>query len=181
MKETKENMRGITLIALVVTIIILLILSGITINMLLGENGIIRTAQEAKNTWEGSISNEQESIQNLVNELNEIMNEDGGTEKKSVKRKHTPPSRGNCHSENPGGRPSGQSGTGSAGKAESAWKSIRPRRRKGGLGDGRDGRKMAGRTGRGVAGKGAGGDKVRPWEGRTSPVCDDGVRSSRAG
>ena len=84
MKETKENMRGITLIALVVTIIILLILSGITINMLLGENGIIRTAQEAKNTWEGSISNEQESIQNLVNELNEIMNEDGGTEKKST-------------------------------------------------------------------------------------------------
>jgi len=84
MKETKENMRGITLIALVVTIIILLILSGITINMLLGENGIIRTAQEAKNTWEGSISNEQKSIQNLVNELNEIMNEDGGTEKKST-------------------------------------------------------------------------------------------------
>ena len=43
--------KGITLIALVVTIIILLILSGITINMLIGEGGIIKTAQEAKNTW----------------------------------------------------------------------------------------------------------------------------------
>ena len=68
---------GITLIALVVTIVILLILSGVTINMLLGEDGIIRTAQEAKNTWEGAIANEQEEIQNLVNELNSIMN--GGT------------------------------------------------------------------------------------------------------
>ena len=61
---------GITLIALVVTIVILLILSGVTINMLLGEDGIIRTAQEPKNTWEGAIANEQEEIQNLVNELN---------------------------------------------------------------------------------------------------------------
>ena len=42
--------------------------------MLLGENGIIRTAQEAKNTWEGAVSNEQQEIQNLVNELNNIMN-----------------------------------------------------------------------------------------------------------
>ena len=42
--------------------------------MLLGENGIIRTAQEAKNTWEGAVANEQQEIQNLVNELNSIMN-----------------------------------------------------------------------------------------------------------
>ena len=75
----KKREKGITLIALVVTIVILLILSGVTINMLLGEDGIIRTAQEAKNTWEGAIANEQEEIQNLVNELNSIMNDNGGT------------------------------------------------------------------------------------------------------
>ena len=75
----KKKEKGITLIALVVTIVILLILSGVTINMLLGEDGIIRTAQEAKNTWEGAVENEQESIQNLVNELNSIMNNNGGT------------------------------------------------------------------------------------------------------
>ena len=45
--------------------------------MLLGEDGIIRTAQEAKNTWEGAVENEQESIQNLANELNSIMNGGG--------------------------------------------------------------------------------------------------------
>ena len=74
-----KNEKGITLIALVVTIVILLILSGVTINMLLGEDGIIRTAQEAKNTWDGAIANEQQEIQNLVNELNSIMNNETGT------------------------------------------------------------------------------------------------------
>ena len=79
-KSKVENLQrnvknqGITLIALVATIVILLILSGVTINMLLGENGIIRTAQEAKNTWEEATANEEGGIQNLVNELNNIMN-----------------------------------------------------------------------------------------------------------
>ena len=70
-KVKNTNEKGITLIALVVTIIIILILAGITINMLLGENGIIRTAQEAKNTWENAIAKEQEELNNLMNELNE--------------------------------------------------------------------------------------------------------------
>ena len=71
MKRTQEKWKkekGITLIALVITIVVLLILSGITINMLLGENGIIRTAQEAKNTWESAVENEQEDLENLMNE-----------------------------------------------------------------------------------------------------------------
>lgn len=40
--------RGITLIALVITIIVLLILAGITISMLTGENGILNKASKAK-------------------------------------------------------------------------------------------------------------------------------------
>ena len=44
-KILKEN-KGITLVALVVTIVVLLILSTITINMTIGENGIITKAQE---------------------------------------------------------------------------------------------------------------------------------------
>ena len=43
-----SNKQGITLIALVVTIILLLILSGITIGTLIGNGGIIEKAQEAK-------------------------------------------------------------------------------------------------------------------------------------
>ncbi|MBO5412929.1 MAG: hypothetical protein J6A29_01250 [Clostridia bacterium] len=43
----KASTAGITLVALVVTIIVLIILAGVSINMILGENGIITKAQEA--------------------------------------------------------------------------------------------------------------------------------------
>ena len=46
-KKTRET-KGITLIALVVTIIVLLLLAGISISMLTGENGILTRAKEAK-------------------------------------------------------------------------------------------------------------------------------------
>ena len=44
--------KGITIIALVITIVILLILAGITINSLTGEKGTIKEAHEAKNSTE---------------------------------------------------------------------------------------------------------------------------------
>ncbi len=44
--------KGITLIALIITIIILLILAGVTINLILGENGLFRTAQKAGEDYE---------------------------------------------------------------------------------------------------------------------------------
>ena len=47
MKRLKNN-RGITLLALIVTIIVLLILAGITIGMITGDNGIITKTEEAK-------------------------------------------------------------------------------------------------------------------------------------
>ncbi len=47
-REKVRKTSGITLIALVVTIVVLLILAGITINMVLGDNGIFRTADEAE-------------------------------------------------------------------------------------------------------------------------------------
>ena len=43
----KNNQKGITLIALVVTIIVLLILAGVSIAMLTGQNGILNRASEA--------------------------------------------------------------------------------------------------------------------------------------
>ena len=45
-----KNQKGITLIALVITIIVLLILAGITIAMLTGENGLLTKANDAKIT-----------------------------------------------------------------------------------------------------------------------------------
>ncbi len=52
--------KGITLIALVVTIIVLLVLSGISISMLTGENSILKKTGETKQTNE--IENEKEKI-----------------------------------------------------------------------------------------------------------------------
>ena len=44
--KTKE-MKGITLVALVITIVVLLILAGVSINTVLGDDGIIKKAKEA--------------------------------------------------------------------------------------------------------------------------------------
>ena len=60
MVKTKET-KGITLIALVVTIIILMILAGITVSSLTSENGVINKAGLAKKLTE--TSNEQEAIE----------------------------------------------------------------------------------------------------------------------
>ena len=58
MREKKEQ-KGITLIALVITIIVLLILAGVSIAMLTGTNGILTQAQKAKMTTELSSYKEQ--------------------------------------------------------------------------------------------------------------------------
>ena len=51
---TSYNSKGITLVALVVTIIVLLILAGVTITSLLGDDGIISKAQNAANATKKS-------------------------------------------------------------------------------------------------------------------------------
>ena len=61
MKQFKEN-KGITLIALVVTVIVLIILAGVSINMLVGENGIINMAQRAKNETEQAKKEEEQAL-----------------------------------------------------------------------------------------------------------------------
>ena len=60
--QIKNNNLGITLIALVVTIIVLLILSGITIGILNGDNNIIKNATEAKELEERNNLEEQIDI-----------------------------------------------------------------------------------------------------------------------
>ena len=55
----KKNVHGITLIALVITIIVLLILAGVSIAMLTGQNGILTQAQNAKTTTENKSAEEK--------------------------------------------------------------------------------------------------------------------------
>lgn len=58
MKQIIEN-KGITLIALVITIIVLLILAGVSIATLTGENGVLTKAETAKNQTEKKSLEEQ--------------------------------------------------------------------------------------------------------------------------
>ena len=51
MQEISKN-RGITLIALIVTIIVLLILASVSISMLTGDNGILVQAKKAEEETE---------------------------------------------------------------------------------------------------------------------------------
>ena len=61
----KQNNRGITLIALVITIIVLLILAGVSIAMLTGTNGILTQANNAKQTTEESAENEKRQLSQI--------------------------------------------------------------------------------------------------------------------
>ena len=60
-----KNQKGITLIALVITIIVLLILAGVTIATLTGENGILTQADAAKDN-----TNRAEAIEKINLALN---------------------------------------------------------------------------------------------------------------
>ena len=62
MSKTKKNTRGITLIALVITIIVLLILAGVTIAALSGDNGILKRAAEAKEQTNQKNDEEKEKL-----------------------------------------------------------------------------------------------------------------------
>jgi len=55
-----KNNKGITLIALVVTIIVLLILAGVSIAMLTGENGILGRASES--SWKSQLGGAEDTV-----------------------------------------------------------------------------------------------------------------------
>ena len=62
MKKVTAKARGITLIALAVTIIVLLILAGVAISLSIGNNGIFKRAGNATQVWEEASKNEQEEM-----------------------------------------------------------------------------------------------------------------------
>lgn len=73
MKRTKQQKekfnQGITLVALVVTIVVLLILAGVSLNLVLGENGIISKAREASTKTVQAQQNSEIEMNLLEQEL----------------------------------------------------------------------------------------------------------------
>ena len=69
-----KSKKGITLVALVVTIVVLLILAGVSINLVLGDNGIINKAKEAKEKSAEANKNDVIDMEKLVQELENAVN-----------------------------------------------------------------------------------------------------------
>ena len=66
-KRNYSNQKGITLIALIVTIVVLLILAGVSVNAIFSENGIIKRAKDAQNKMDQATQNDLDSINELNN------------------------------------------------------------------------------------------------------------------
>ena len=77
----KVKQSGVTLIALVITVIVLLILAGITLNLALDENGIIRKAIGISREYEEAGKNEQTNLNEFQSNLYSILS---GTNKETM-------------------------------------------------------------------------------------------------
>ena len=64
-KQERKEEKGITLVALVVTIIVLLILAGITINIVLNNDGIINKTKQGAEEYENAQKEEQELLEGI--------------------------------------------------------------------------------------------------------------------
>ena len=76
--KKQQKTSGITLIALVVTIVVLLILAGITISLVFSENGIIAKAREAAERTNQAVINEQAQMNELAEYMGNMLNGIGG-------------------------------------------------------------------------------------------------------
>ena len=74
-----KNNKGITLVALVVTIVVLLILAGVSINLVLGDNGIVKKAQDAKTKSAEASENDLKGMNGLVSEMEGALAGNGST------------------------------------------------------------------------------------------------------
>ena len=82
MKNQKNTNKGITLIALVITIIVLLILAGVALASLFGENGILNNAETAKN--QTNLANSEEQVALAVQSAMTYQNSLGTVKKENL-------------------------------------------------------------------------------------------------
>ena len=101
-KKTSRREKGITLIALIVTIIVLLILAGVTINLAVNNQGIFNKAKTATRAYKNASENEQTGLDEADKEIAKYMPKEG-----------TEGGSGSSSSGTSGSGSSGSSGSGS--------------------------------------------------------------------
>ena len=67
-KANKET-KGITLVALVITIVVMLILAGVAISMTINSDGLFSKANTAGESWNTAVENERSELQDLLDNL----------------------------------------------------------------------------------------------------------------
>ena len=72
-KQKIKSKSGITLVALVVTIVVLLILAGVSLNLVIGNDGIIRRAKEAQERYRQASENEQKDLELAADYIDEMI------------------------------------------------------------------------------------------------------------
>ena len=77
-KRLGKKAKGVTMLALVVTIIVLLILAAITLNLAVGENGIIERAKLARDKAKNASIEEEEAMNLAAGEIDNAGNSSGG-------------------------------------------------------------------------------------------------------
>ena len=82
-QKLKTQERGITLIALVITIVILIILATVTLNVVLGEGGLIQRAQEGKVLSDQAQKDEQDELKRAEEYINGVVVGINSSEEKS--------------------------------------------------------------------------------------------------
>ena len=68
--------KGITLVALVITIVVLIILSSVTISTVFGDNGLINSAKKTKNSELDKVDKEEQNMNHIVQEYANTMAEE---------------------------------------------------------------------------------------------------------
>ena len=77
-KLKNKQEKGITLIALVVTIVVLLILAGVSISLVLNNNGVISKAKDAKNQYAEAQTNEEKHFNEVTDWIKETVGDTTG-------------------------------------------------------------------------------------------------------
>ncbi len=83
MQKLSKNEQGITLIALVVTIVILIILASVSITMVLGKNGILKQAQIGANSMVSAETNTQNGFNSMSAEIDKILKNNANSDDNS--------------------------------------------------------------------------------------------------
>ena len=82
-KVLSRKNEGITLIALIITVIVMLILAGVAINLTVGDNGIFKKSDEGAKIYKNAANNEATSLNEIDKEMGDLIDQYHNDENKN--------------------------------------------------------------------------------------------------